>query len=213
MASCQCQGIEREFSEREARRQLIQYRRRGAAGTTRDLVKALVGMGVDGKAVIDIGGGVGAVQHGLLEAGASQALSVEASGAYDEVAREEAERRGLADRIAHLHGDFVELAESIPAADVVTLDRVICCYPDMRALVGASSLRARRAYGLVYPRSAWWLRLAFAIGNLILQLRRSSFRIFLHPTQEVEAIVAAHGFRRAFHRFHGMWQVAVFTAG
>jgi magnesium-protoporphyrin O-methyltransferase len=176
-------------------------------------VNVLVRMGVDGKSVIDIGGGVGAVQHGLLEAGASQALSVEASGAYDEVAREEAARRGLSDRITHLHGDFVELAESIPAADIVTLDRVICCYPDMRALVGASSQRARRAYGLVYPRSVWWLRPAFALGNMILRLRRSPFRIFLHPTREVEAIAAAHGLRRVFHRLHGVWQVAVFTAG
>ena len=54
------------------------------------------------------------------------------------------------------------------------------------------------------------LRPLFALGNLVFRLRRSSFRIFLHPTTEVEALIAAAGLRPAFHRLHGMWQVSVF---
>lgn len=212
MASCQCQGIEVEFGEREARAQLRRYRRRGASGTTRQLIEALVGMGVEGGTVLDIGGGVGAIQHSLLAAGASRARSVDASQAYSEIAGEEAARRGLTARIESSHGDFVALAESIPPADIVTLDRVICCYHDMRALVAASAARARRLYGVVYPRDVWWLRPVFALGNLVLRLRRSSFRIFLHSTTEVEALIAAEGLRPAIQRFHGMWQVAVFRA-
>lgn len=212
MASCQCQGIEVEFGEREARAQLRRYRRRGASGTTRQLIEALVGMGVEGGTVLDIGGGVGAIQHSLLAAGASRARSVDASQAYSEIAGEEAARRGLAARIESSHGDFVALAESIPPADIVTLDRVICCYHDVQALVAASAARARRLYGVVYPRDVWWLRPVFALGNLVLRLRRSSFRIFLHSTTEVEALIAAEGLRPAIQRFHGMWQVAVFRA-
>ena len=212
MTCSQCQGIEKEFGEREARTQLRRYRRRGAAGTTRRLVEVLVGMGIDGSTVLDIGGGVGAVQHGLLAAGASRAVSVDASRAYTQVAREEAERRGLSASIEAKHGDFVTLAESITAADVVTLDRVICCYHDMRALVSASAARARRLYGLIYPRDAWWLRPAFVAGNFLLRLRRSSFRIFLHSSAEVEAIIGAYGLRPAFRGSYGMWQVVVFHA-
>ena len=208
----QCQGIEGEFGEREARAQLRRYRRSGASGTTRQLIEALVGMGVEGGTVLDIGGGVGAIQHSLLAAGASRVRSVDASQAYSEIAGEEAARRGLAARIESSHGDFVALAESIPPADIVTLDRVICCYHDVRALVAASAARARRLYGVVYPRDVWWLRPVFALGNLVLRLRRSSFRIFLHSTTEVEALIAAEGLRPAFQRFHGMWQVAVFRA-
>jgi len=212
MPCSQCQGIEAEFGEREARAQLRRYRRRGASGTTRQLIEVLVGMGVEGGTVLDIGGGVGAIQHSLLAAGASRACSVDASQAYSEIAGEEAARRGLTARIESSHGDFVALAESIPPADIVTLDRVICCYHDVRALVAASAARARRLYGVVYPRDVWWLRPVFALGNLVLRLRRSSFRIFLHSTTEVEALIAAEGLRPAFQRFHGMWQVAVFRA-
>ena len=212
MPCSQCQGIEVEFGEREARAQLRRYRRSGASGTTRQLIEALVGMGVEGGTVLDIGGGVGAIQHNLLAAGASRARSVDASQAYSEIAGEEAARRGLTARIESSHGDFVALAESIPPADIVTLDRVICCYHDVRALVAASAGRARRLYGVVYPRDVWWLRPVFALGNLALRLRRSSFRIFLHSTTEVEALIAAEGLRPAFQRFDGIWQVAVFRA-
>lgn len=212
MASCQCRGIEHEFSEGEALSQLRRYRRRGAAGTTRELIEVLIGLGVERCSLLDIGGGVGAIQHGLLAAGASRARSVEASRAYIEIARVEAERRGWTARIETSHGDFVTLAATIEPADIVTLDRVICCYDDMRALVAASAARARRLYGLVYPRDAWWLRPLFALGNLVFRVRRSPFRIFLHRTTEVEALIAAAGLRPAFHRTHGMWQVSVFRS-
>jgi magnesium-protoporphyrin O-methyltransferase len=212
MPCSQCLGIEKEFGEREARAQQRRYRERGAAATTRELISVLVGMGVAGKTVLDIGGGVGAIQHGLLAAGASRARSIDASSAYVRISAEEARRLGLADRIETTHGDFVTLAESIPPADIVTLDRVLCCYHDVRALVAASAGRAEARYGLVYPRDAWWLRPAFALGNLWLRLRQSPFRIFMHPTQEVEDVIRAQGLRRAFHRCHGIWQVAVFSA-
>jgi hypothetical protein len=52
-----------------------------------------------------------------------------------------------ADRIAYQQGDFVALAPQLPQADIVTLQKVICCYPDMRALVGLSSARAGKLYG------------------------------------------------------------------
>jgi magnesium-protoporphyrin O-methyltransferase len=212
MTSCQCQGIDREFGDREARAQVARYRNRGAAGTTRELIRVLVGMGVEGTSLLDIGGGVGAIQHALLAAGVRQARSVEASSAYAEAAREEAERRGLTARIVATRGDFVELAPSIPAADIVTLDRVVCCYHDMHALVAASAGHATRLLGLVYPRDAWWLRPVFALGNIVFRLRRSSFRIYLHRRSAVEAVIRGQGLRPAFHRVRGIWQVAVFTA-
>lgn len=40
-----------------------------------------------------------------------------------------------------VHGDFVEIARDVPAADIVALDRVIRCYPDMEAMVARASLR------------------------------------------------------------------------
>jgi hypothetical protein len=69
------------------------------------------------------------------------------------------ERRGHADRVTYRHGDFVELAESISLAGLVTLDRVITVCPDWRRLAELSPSRARHLYGLVYPRDRRMVRL------------------------------------------------------
>jgi hypothetical protein len=56
-------------------------------------------------------------------------------------------RRGTSG-ITYHHGDFLELAETIPPADIVTLDRVINVYPDWKRLIQVSAARARRPHPL-----------------------------------------------------------------
>lgn len=211
MPCSQCQGIESLFDARTARRDLRRYRRKGPAKATRALIEALVAEGVAGASLLDVGGGVGMVQQELLAAGAERAVSVDAAFAYVEAAREEAARRGTAERVRFELGDFVELAPSIPAADVVTLDKAICCYPDVERLVALSSERAGRLYGLVYPQERWYVRLGAAVVNALLALRRSRFRVFVHPSDLVGRIVAENGLAERFSRRVGpIWQVAVY---
>jgi len=212
MSCCgQCAGIEREFNASVAARELAAYRRRGAAGTTRVLIEMVRAQGVAGASLLDVGGGIGAIQHELAAAGAVSITSVDASSAYLAAQQAEAARRGYADRATYLHGDFVALAESVPASDIVTLDRVICCYPDLRALVGRSAARARRVYGAVYPRGTWWNAAGVALLNAVMRLRRSAFRGYLHPPQAIEALLGAAGFRLQSARETFIWRVAVFT--
>ena len=202
--------FDRQFDARHAAGKLRAYRQKGAAGLTRGLIEALAAGGVDGLTVLDIGGGVGAVHHELLRSGAAAAVDVDASRAYISVAREEAERQGHADRVRYLAGDFVTLADEIAPADLVALDRVICCYADMAALVGRSASLARRRYGVVYPRDSWLGRVAVAFENAWLRLSGSSFRTYVHRTVDVDAIVAAHGFVKRLDRKTLGWQLALY---
>lgn len=211
MDCCQCQGIELQFTRGRAAKQLAQYRQKGAAGTTRTLVDALVTFGLEGSTLLDIGGGVGAVQYELLQAGASRATSVEASSAYLSVAQEEADRQGLGDRITFRQGDFVVLAPDLPDADIVTLDRVICCYHDMLALVGLSAAKSRRLYGVVYPRDSWWVKGVLWLLNRWYVLRRNPFRVFAHDTASVDAAIRSNGLHPRFARETLVWQVVVYT--
>lgn len=211
MNCCQCQGIESLFDKRRADADLTQYRRDGPSKTTRWLLDALKSEGVEGMTLLDIGGGVGAVQHELLQAGVRQATAVDASSAYLRAAREEASRQGRADRVNYHFGNFVDLAPTIGPADIVTLDRVICCYHDMEALVSLSAERARRLYGLVYPRDTWWLRVASYLPNAGFWLMRNPFRIFVHSSEAVNAILRAHGLKQRFYRQTMFWQVNVYS--
>ena len=211
MTCGQCRGIERIFDEKEAKRDLKGYRKKGPSKTTQMLIDIIEAEGIADKTLLDIGGGVGAIQHELLKAGAGGAVSVDASKAYIGAAKEEARRQGHADRIQQRDGDFVDIAPEIEPADVVTLDKVICCYHDVERLVSLSSQRATRLYGLVYPRDSWMARTGFRLFNVFFWLRRHPFRVFVHPTATVDALVRRSGFQRSFHRKTFIWQVVVYT--
>jgi SAM-dependent methyltransferase len=207
--SCQCKGLERE-TKKWALEDLALYRKGKPARTTSLLVNALIRQGVHALSLLDIGGGIGIVQLELLHAGASAAASVEASAAYIQVAREEATRAARENQITYVHGDFVSLADTIPEADIVTLDRVICCYDNVHALVSLSASKARRLYGVVYPRSAWWVRIPLFFENLGYWLRRSPFRAFVHSTKLVNQLIQDAGLRVVYHQHTLAWQVVVY---
>jgi magnesium-protoporphyrin O-methyltransferase len=198
------------FDSRMANRDLEDYRRNGAEGGTRELICAIAERGIEGATLLDIGGGVGIIGQELLAAGASRLTDVDASRAYLDAARWLAEQRGTADRGEYHYGDFVTLAPAVAAADVVTLDRVVCCYADWRALVDASVAKAQRLYGLVYPVDRWWIRIGAALGNAALRLMRQSFRFHVHPTRAIDARVRAAGFERSFERRGWIWQVVLY---
>ena len=201
--------LDGHFDASHAARRLRAYRETGSAGLTRALVEALAEGGVRGQTVLDIGGGVGAVHHDLLRAGATSAVDVDASRAYVTVAQEEAARQGHADRVRYRVGDFVALADEVEPADLVALDRVVCCYRDMATLVGRSASLARRRYGLVYPRDTWLGRVGTALLNAQLWLSRSPFRVYAHRTVDVDAICAANGLVKRLTRTSPVWQLAV----
>ena len=127
------------------------------------------------------------------------------------VAQEEAQRQGHADRMRSVHANFVDIAPRLPRADIVTLDRVICCFHDMPALVGLSAAKAGALYGLVYPRDTWWVRAAIGTENLYMRAARTPFRAFVHPSHAVDALVTSHGFEQCFYKTAGAWQVVVYT--
>jgi SAM-dependent methyltransferase len=206
---CAC-TVGNEFGEATARGDLRSYRKSGPAQTTRWLLEGLRGGGVDGLSVLDIGAGVGAVHLDLLKAGAASAVDVDGSPAYVAVAREEAARQGLLDRVDYLVGDFVSLAPTIAPADLVALDRVVCCYPDMQALVRQSVARARLRYGLVYPRDTWWIRAGSTVLNALARLFRQRVRAYIHRTADLDAIVRGAGFVPRLRRTNVFWQVAVY---
>ena len=152
MGCCQCQGIENMFDKKAAKRQLKRYLKKGPSKTTSMLLDAIHKKGVQGLNFLDIGGGIGAIQHDLIKAGASNGTSIEASSAYIDVVKEETIQNGLAERVNYKQGDFTTTATDVDSADIVTLDKVICCYDDMSKLVGLSSKLARKIYAVIYPR-------------------------------------------------------------
>ena len=82
------------------------------------MVDELVRRGIEGASVLEVGGGVGAVEIELLEAGAARAANVELSDGYEEEAARLLAEKGLAGRVRRTLGDFARRAgDTEPAAE------------------------------------------------------------------------------------------------
>lgn len=205
---CSPKGYRWIFSERSARAEAKRYRRRGLDPTSRRIVEFLIQQGVEGRTLLEVGGGVGAIQIELLKAGAARAVSIELTPTYEQVASELLRETGLEDRVARRVMDFAEGAAAVEPADIVIMNRVICCYPDMPKLTGAAAAHTREVLVISFPRERWWTRVVLTVGNLALRVARRQFQVFLHPPDQILAEATQYGLGTALNRAGPFWQVA-----
>jgi tRNA1(Val) A37 N6-methylase TrmN6 len=160
---------------------------------------------------LDVGGGLGALSLALLDTGMDRASVVDASSAYLAAASEEAARRKRSACIQFVHGDFLTVARDLGAAAVVTLDRVVCCYPAYRPLLQQSLEHAERGVALSYSRDRWLVRLAVWFENAQRRRRGNPFRTFVHPPAELQRMIEAAGFTLLNRAQRMMWAAHVFV--
>ena len=126
------------------------------------------------------------------------------------MAREERDRRATGDRLQLRAGDLVEIAADVAPADVVTLDKVVCCYPDMDSLLAVSAARTHRLYGIVYPRDSWWVHVGIAAENRVRRWKGGTFRAYVHPNAAIDAALRRAGLVPRFRSAGAWWVVAVY---
>ena len=149
----------------------------------------------------------------LLDRGFGHATQVDASQAYLAVATAEAERRGHGGRVTVTYGDFHAVAPATPMADVVTLDRVVCCDPDYSGLLGAAADHARHLLAFTFPRARWYTRAVVAIQNAWRALVGDPFRAYVHPPGAMAAVLESRGMRRRWAGGTWVWQAELFERG
>lgn len=211
MAGCCTQSeYRRLFNRRTAAKDARRYRANGLTGTARSLTE-LAG-DVEGSTVLDVGGGIGAIELELLGAGAERATSVEISGAYEGEAKTLLAARGLSERVERRVGDFVADAAAIEPHDVVVLHRVVCCYPDADALVGEAAAHTRKVLLITYPQERALIRVGVRAINVFLRLSRCGFRTYAHPVGRIDAAAARQGLALRERRREGfLWESAAFA--
>ena len=200
-----------QFNQKKVAQELERYRAKGPGPTTLLLADGIAQSGTLSGTVLDVGSGIGGLTFALLERGATSAVAVDAATAYIDMAREEARRHGRADAIRFVHADFVEAASVLPSASIVTLDRVVCCYPSCEQLLDAALGRAERCVALSYPRDIWYVRAGMMLENGRRWLARNSFRTFVHPFRTIEDRIRRAGFTLSSRRETWMWSVDVYV--
>jgi hypothetical protein len=196
------------FGERIARRALRRYRKKGLDEDARRMVAWAGEAGLDGVSVLEVGGGIGAVAARLLHQGAERAVNLEVAPGWEPFARSLAAAEGIEGRSAFRVGDLLLDPDVAEPADVVALQRVVCCNPEGVRLAGLAAGLTRRVLVLSYPRDAAWTRWGVAAANLLERLRRQSFRAFVHSPTAILAAAVAEGLELV-HRERGtVWEIA-----
>jgi SAM-dependent methyltransferase len=207
---CARHGQEELFQERFARRLAKRYRRKGPDAMARSLARRASQHGVAGAEVLEIGGGIGQVLLELLKAGAGRGEVVELVPAYEEHALELAREAGVGDRVSYRTADLVADPLARVPADVVVLNKVVCCTPDGVELAVVAASLARRTLALSFPRDVLWTRAFFGAANVLFWLSRRRFRTYVHPPAALAAAAESQGLRLASQRDGPLFRIAAY---
>ena len=198
------------FTSKQATRTAARFRRKGLGGSALDIVRGVAAVAPAGSSLLEVGGGVGQIQVTLLEMGvAATAINVELASNWEDVAATLLAERHLEDRVQRRAGDFVEQAQLLPKVDVVVLHRVVCCYPDWRALLESAVARAERVIALTCPVDAWWTRTGIWVENLMCRIGGRSFRAYVHQPLSMLGLLEAAGFAITQDVHGRMWRTVV----
>ena len=212
---CDCgdfrNAAERQFGQKRATKDLAQYRAKGPGRTTRLLLAGLATAGPIHGELLDIGSGVGVLSFELLERGVTSAVGVDLSSAHVTIAAQEASRRGRSESTRFLQGDFLDIAATLPSADVVTLDRVVCCYPECERFLQESLRHAGRVFAFSYPMDRWYVRTWVGLQNGGRAVTRNPFRSFVHRVSAMEDVIRREGFRLLDRRSTRTWRADVYA--
>jgi magnesium-protoporphyrin O-methyltransferase len=202
-------GLNELFNDSLAREEAQRYLKSGLDKHARRLMEMVAARGIAGAELLEVGGGVGGLHAELLKRGAARAVNVDIASGYLAAAQNVAKQLGLRDRVDYRLADFAREAENVPAADVVVMHRVVCCYPDMPALVAAAAQHTRRTLALSFPRDAWYMRLFEKVMNGWMWLSRSGFRLYLHSPDAIRRTAEAAGLRVSAQRSSWPWQMLI----
>ena len=209
--ACCARGCAAQFDAKRAGRDLEKYRRKGADAVTRLMLSELRQRPMTDSELLDVGAGIGVIACEMAGSGITRATVVEASPAYLSLARQEVSTRYREGSTRFVMGDFAEIVGEVPVADVVTLGRVVCCYPDAETLLRAAGARARRILAFTYPRNRWYVRAGNALENFWRRVRGSTFRTFVHDPAQMEKTVEDAGMVRVAQKGTAIWMLDVYV--
>ena len=161
--------------------------------------------------VLELGCGSGAMLVTLLTRGAAFADGFDLSSEAIATAQRRAADAGVGERANFQLGDAARATHT--AHDWVVLDRAICCYPDMPALLGAALSAAPRRVAFSVPTSRGLRghvnRILWGFESFLTRFRKDECPGYVHSVDAIERRLAAQGFSRRSSESTLLWYTAV----
>ena len=198
------------FKPRFARRTLRRYRKKGLDDIERTMVAAASAQPLAGVRVLEIGGGIGTIQAELLARGAARGEVLELLSAYEPYARELARDKRIEDRTTFRVGDVLDDPDAVAPADIVVLNRVVCCSAEGIDLTARAAKLANRALLMIYPRDRLVVRMGVRVINGLFRMTGRSFRTFLHSPTSLSRAATSEGLSAAETSRSFVWEFTAF---
>lgn len=209
---CRAEPCAEIFDDAQAEADLEDFLAGGLTSLEERMLAALPSSATSEQArVLEIGGGVGALQAELLRAGAGSGEVVELLGVYEPYARRLAERVGVADRTSFRVVDLLADPAAVEPADVVLLNRVVCCSSEGPALTAAAARLTRGSLALIFPRANLLSRALAAAERALARLFRRKFMIFVWPVERLKSAAASGGLVPVASGGSLVWRYLVFA--
>ncbi|MBI3195497.1 MAG: methyltransferase domain-containing protein [Ignavibacteriae bacterium] len=212
MNCCQTQSLSGtdKFFTKQSDRYLKQFRKKGLAKEQRMLLEGISSLGLEGKSILEIGCGVGGLHLTMLKQDASFATGIDISEGMLNGAKRLCHELGLEQKATYLRGDFVQRNAMVPQADIVVLDKVVCCYENISDLLKKSTDKSKQVYAFTYPNPNIVVHISFKGLILLGTLFKWVFRPYWHDWEEIIREVEKQGFKQTYKNSTLMWQVRVF---
>lgn len=205
-----CCDANKFFDQKLAKKELKKYLKKGPRGATKRIVNFLDKLEINDKSLLDIGGGIGVLQWQFLKKGGAKTIDVDAASGYMETARKYAKTKGWEQKASFIEGDFNDIAAELAQCDIVTLDKVVCCYPDYQLILDNASEKAKDYIILSYPLSNWMSRVVNAVGRLYFYFKKSAFKTYIHPSAKIQGLLSSKGFIIEHRSIKFPWQIQVY---
>jgi len=208
---CQhCCGADQLFDLKGARKEMKKYQKKGPGKSTNKLLEKFNKTDIPGKSLLDIGGGIGAIQWYFQEHQASKTTDIDASRGYLEVASQFAKKNGWGKKGNFIFGDITNLKEKIIPHDYVTLDKVVCCYPDYQSLLTTATELCKDTLGLTFPLRNPISRILILLSRIYFYFRKNPFRTYIHSPENMSAFIQTKGFKPVYQGISFPWHVQVY---
>ncbi|MEZ4606440.1 MAG: methyltransferase domain-containing protein [Deinococcales bacterium] len=188
------------------------FRNKGPKARQWQLLAPFKGQNLSDKRSLDIGCGIGGLSWQLASQGA-KAMLVDVSKSYLEKAQQLFHQHQLKGEF--ILGDFVTLEQGENLkADIVLLDRVVCCYPEGPKLLEKAALASQDWLIFSYPSRRGFIATLLNAGRFCLngamKLFAKEYRFFLHPAEALYRAAGAHQHQLIQEKPLGIWTVAFF---
>jgi len=205
-----CCGADMFFNAKTATKEYNKYLKKGPLKATAKVIQQLAGQNLENKSLIDVGGGIGAIQWWFLEQGGQQTTGIDASSGYLQKAHEHATENGWGNKTSFIEGDCTEKYNEVDDAHFITLDKVVCCYPDYKDIISATCEKSREYVSLSYPMDGIISHALRNIGSLYFKIKKNPYRPFVHSVKEIRELFSQKGYERVAHNISFPWHVETY---